>query len=66
MTNVDDDFQTMIDSYEEEKAKADNKKQEIKPPQSDKIVKVKFEAENFAVNQYGKPKVNSLKTYESP
>ena len=50
MTNVDDDFQTMIDSYEEEKAKAYNKKQEIKPPQSDKIVKVKFEAENFAVN----------------
>ncbi|MFG7387816.1 hypothetical protein ACGO3R_04010 [Lactococcus lactis] len=66
MTNVDDDFQTMINSYEEEKAKAESKKSEQKSPQSDKIVKVKFEAENFAVNQYGKPKVNSLKTYESP
>ena len=61
MTNVDDDFQNMINSYEEEKAKAESKKSEQKPPQSDKIVKVKFEAENFALNQYGKPKVNSLK-----
>lgn len=53
MTNVDDDFQNMINSYEEEKAKAESKKSEQKPAQSDKIVKVKFEAENFAVNQYG-------------
>jgi Predicted P-loop ATPase and inactivated derivatives len=61
VTNVDDDFQNMINSYEEEKAKAESKKSEQKPPQSNKIVKVKFEAENFAVNQYGKLKVNSLK-----
>lgn len=61
MTNIDDDFQNMIDNYEEEKAKAESKKSEQKPPQSDKIVKVKFEAENFAVNQYGKPKSKSIK-----
>ncbi len=36
MTNVDDDFQNMINSYEEEKAKAESKKSEQKPPQSDK------------------------------
>lgn len=61
MTNIDDDFQNMIDSYEEEKAKAESKKSDVEPPQSDKIVNVKFEAENFAANQYGKPKSKSIK-----
>ncbi len=61
MTNIDEDFKNMIDSYEEEKAKADSKNQNKELPHDNKVVQVKFEVENFAVNQYGKPKTKSIK-----
>ncbi len=61
MTNIDEDFKNMIDSYEEEKAKADSKNQSKELPHDNKVVQVKFEVENFAVNQYGKPKTKSIK-----
>lgn len=61
MTNVDEDFKNMIDSYEEEKAKADSKNQSKELPRDKKVVQVKFEVENFAINQYGKPKTKSIK-----
>ncbi|MFQ6324196.1 VapE domain-containing protein [Lactococcus garvieae] len=61
MTEVDDDFQSMIDSYEDEKAKAESKKVVEKLPHAGKVIEGKFETSNFATNQYGKPKSKSIK-----